>query len=401
MRSTPFRTLAFTTSYSAFGLIAASMLAACGPSRLSDGDVDRLCMLQVRCAGGLITQEACVASIESQRDTMNMQGCGGQFGAVARCAIRADECTSGVPEDCLDEQMRLTTCMNRRDSGPAMPGTDAAIVVPDANVGCPSTSEEFGSTYCLDGCDNDGDLTIDCNDETCCGSIECPSGTVCGGGSCEPASFEEGSYCFDGCDNDGDAVFDCNDSGCCASLEGSCGSGTVCGTPSCEPASLEEETYCEDGCDNDGDGVFDCNDSGCCAWLSGTCATGTLCGGSGGSLYHGWVSPISGCSTTSYDSTAPTALGGTYPYNTADSLACRAWKLAATVCTTAPTQYNGTNDNWTCPASGGFTDPTFGTYCASPGTQYACSTCPGACNASCTYTPLSLRDCSNQEVDQL
>ncbi|MBN8614813.1 MAG: scavenger receptor cysteine-rich domain-containing protein [Deltaproteobacteria bacterium] len=293
MRSTPFRTLAFTTSYSAFGLIAASMLAACGPSRLSDGDVDRLCMLQVRCSSGFLTQEACVASVEAQRDTMNMQGCGGQFGAVARCAIRADECTSGVPEDCVDEQMRLTTCMNRRDSGPAMPGTDAAIVVPDANVGCPSTSEEFGSSYCLDGCDNDGDLTIDCNDETCCGSIECPSGTVCGGGSCEPASFEEGSYCFDGCDNDGDAVFDCNDSGCCASLEGSCGSGTVCGTPSCEPASFEEETYCEDGCDNDGDGDFDCNDSGCCAWLSGTCATGTLCGGASADISlrtsSGWL----------------------------------------------------------------------------------------------------------------
>ncbi len=398
MRSTHFRTLALASSYSALGLLAASLLAACGPSRLSDNDVNRLCMLQVRCSG-VITQEACVSAVESQRDTVNMQGCGGQFGAVARCAIRADECTA-LPADCADEQMRLTTCQSRRDTG-MTPTVDVGMTTfPDTNTGC-TFGEEFGSTFCSDGCDNDSDGTFDCNDSNCCETVECPSGTLCGGGSCTTASESIFEYCTDDCDNDGDGSFDCNDSGCCASLEGSCASGTVCGTTSCEPASLEEESYCEDGCDNDGDGTFDCNDSGCCAWLEGTCASGTLCGGGGGSLYHGWASPISGCSTASYDSTAPTALGGTYPYNTADSLACRAWKLAATVCTTAPTQYSGTTDNWTCPASGGFTDPTFGTYCASPTTQYACSTCPGSCNAGCSYTPLSLRDCSGLEVDQL
>jgi hypothetical protein len=117
-------------------------------------------------------------------------------------------------------------------------------------------------------------------------------------------------------------------------------------------------------------------------------------------LYHGWVSPIAGCLTTSHDAELPTILGGTYPYNTGDTDACRAWKLAATVCTTEPTLYSDAT-NWTCPASGGFTDPVFGTFCMSPSTQYACSTCPGACNAMCLYRPLSLRNCSGTEAAQM
>jgi len=115
-------------------------------------------------------------------------------------------------------------------------------------------------------------------------------------------------------------------------------------------------------------------------------------------LYHGWTCPIAGCVTTGFNATAPTNQGGMYPYNMGDSLACRAWKLAATVCTTMPVAYFG-NDNWNCPMAGGFTDPAFGTFCAVTN-QYACSTCPAACNATCAYTPLSLRNCMGLEDDQ-
>ncbi len=127
--------------------------------------------------------------------------------------------------------------------------------------------------------------------------------------------------------------------------------------------------------------------------IAGACATAPL--------YHGWTSPLAGCSTAGYDTTLPTNLGGTYPVNTGDSNACRAWKLAATVCTTEPTMYSDTN-NWTCPVSGGFTDPVFGAYCTPTGggAQYSCSTCPGACNAMCVYNPLSLRNCMGREADQ-
>jgi len=92
-------------------------------------------------------------------------------------------------------------------------------------------------------------------------------------------------------------------------------------------------------------------------------------------------------------------MGGTYGYNLGDSTACRAWKLAATVCNVAPTEYDATTDNWMCDNAGGFTDSTFGTFCAVAGTQYSCSTCPGACNAgTCFYGPISLRNCSGLET---
>ena len=119
-------------------------------------------------------------------------------------------------------------------------------------------------------------------------------------------------------------------------------------------------------------------------------------------LYHGWMCPIGGCNTSSYDTMVATADGGFYPYNMGDTDACRAWKLAATICTTAPMPYNmpSSTMDWTCPISGGFTDPVFGMFCMVMG-QFACSDCQGVCNAMCTHHPLSLRDCMYREVPQL
>jgi hypothetical protein len=118
-------------------------------------------------------------------------------------------------------------------------------------------------------------------------------------------------------------------------------------------------------------------------------------------LYHGWASPFAGCSTSSWNLYEPTVMGGYYPYNAGDTLACRAWKVAATVCNTQPTSYSDST-NWQCPNAGGFSDPTFGSYCYLGSTQYSCSTCPGSCNAGagCTYDPLSLRNCNNQETQE-
>jgi hypothetical protein len=121
-------------------------------------------------------------------------------------------------------------------------------------------------------------------------------------------------------------------------------------------------------------------------------------------MYHGWSSPVPGCSTASANATAATADGGSYPYNIGDSPACQAWKLAATICNTQPVGYGfPTPGDWTCPSSGGFIDPAFGAFC-SVGNQYACSDCYGACNANCpypSYTPLSLRNCSGSETSEL
>jgi hypothetical protein len=139
-----------------------------------------------------------------------------------------------------------------------------------------------------------------------------------------------------------------------------------------------------------------------CGACGNTCNS-AYCGGGqcngAPALYHGWSSPIAGCLTGGYNATAATSLGGVYPYNVGDSPACRAWKLAATVCNSQPTQYVDA-DNWQCPSSGGFTDPVFGTYCA-VASQYSCSTCPGYCNAgNCSYGPISLRNCAGQETRQ-
>jgi hypothetical protein len=139
-----------------------------------------------------------------------------------------------------------------------------------------------------------------------------------------------------------------------------------------------------------------CNTGAC---TMDVCGGGVCLNGSEPALYHCWQSPISGCATTSYDSVEPTADGGSFPFNAGDSLACKAWKLAATICNTQPTEYSDQGE-WTCPSSGGFTDPTFGTFCPSDGQQYVCSGCPGACNAGCHYTPLSIRSCQGQETDQ-
>ncbi|MFO0608505.1 MAG: hypothetical protein U0324_35395 [Polyangiales bacterium] len=139
-----------------------------------------------------------------------------------------------------------------------------------------------------------------------------------------------------------------------------------------------------------------------CGACGTRCAAGQYCvrGACGAMppLYHGWTCPIPGCLTTTYNTMAPTNQGGQYPYIMGDSNGCRAWKLAATVCTTQPTLYND-RDNWQCPMAGGFTDPVFGTFCP-VANQYACSTCPGACNATCLYTPLSLRNCMGSERAQ-
>jgi len=200
-----------TSSFFVISLLAlgAGSSLGCGPSRLSDADITRLCELQVRCSGG--SQASCEASTQADRDATNAAGCGGQLGALARCVIRADECT--VPASCEDEQMRLSTCLSRprTDAGATTP--DARTTFPDTGGSCPPQSFEEGFEACTDGCDNDGDIGFDCNDEGCCGSVECGAGTLCGGGSCSPVPETSYDACTDGCDNDGDTVFDCNDDG--------------------------------------------------------------------------------------------------------------------------------------------------------------------------------------------
>jgi len=130
-------------------------------------------------------------------------------------------------------------------------------------------------------------------------------------------------------------------------------------------------------------------------------------------LYHGWASPVPGCDTNGYETTEPTINGGRFPFKLGDSLACKAWKLAATVCSTPPYSYNSdtnsTGDrswNFQC-RSGGFaafdrvSASSFGEFCF-VADQYICTGCPGACNAQCSYAGsnpvMTMRGCNGSEA---
>jgi len=122
---------------------------------------------------------------------------------------------------------------------------------------------------------------------------------------------------------------------------------------------------------------------------------------------------VPGCDTNGYDTTEPTINGGRFPFKLGDSLACKAWKLAATVCSTPPLSYNSdtnsTGDrswNFQC-RSGGFaafdrvSASSFGDFCF-VADQYICTGCPGACNAQCSFAgsnPLmTMRGCNGGEA---
>ncbi len=92
------------------------------------------------------------------------------------------------------------------------------------------------------------------------------------------------ALCSDGCDNNGNAFVDCDDFACC-SVRSDCPAGTACGTPRPDAgpvtpcATMSPETslaQCSDGCDNDGNRFFDCNDFACCDFRS-DCPMGTAC----------------------------------------------------------------------------------------------------------------------------
>ena len=71
--------------------------------------------------------------------------------------------------------------------------------------------------------------------------------------------------CTDGCDNEGDGYVDCDDFNCCGVLGSSCSTAFLCGRLlTCTPAVENTVTACTDGCSNDGDPYEDCDDFDCC-----------------------------------------------------------------------------------------------------------------------------------------
>lgn len=113
---------------------------------------------------------------------------------------------------------------------------------------CPvRETPEDDMTACADGCDNDGDSFVDCQDDDCARF----AATLC-------LDTMENTIgrCSDGIDNDGDGPFDCNDPNCFASPDP-----TI--DEFCELAEENTVEECMDGLDNDANSFTDCADRGC------------------------------------------------------------------------------------------------------------------------------------------
>jgi hypothetical protein len=228
--------------------------------------------------------------------------CGMRDGGPPRDAQRPMECETMAPEDnaaacangCDDDGNGFADCNDFDCCGEVECGagtacgdrtpTDAGPVMScDAAAG-----EENTVAACSDGCSNDGDSFVDCEDRDCCGvRTDCPTGTFCGdreppGMRCDGAIIEENTAaaCMDGCSNDDDTFVDCNDADCC-SVRTDCGASTYCGRPrvdagACTASSEDTVEACSDGCSNDGDRFVDCDDFDCCDVV--TCGADTACG---------------------------------------------------------------------------------------------------------------------------
>ncbi len=127
---------------------------------------------------------------------------------------------------------------------------DAEVVTPpdggaDASIACALGPEDDWPS-CTDGCSNDGDPYVDCDDRDCCAVLaDCPATTWCGGGesmddagaaTCTPGPEDSAALCSDGCSNDGDPFVDCDDYDCCDAV--SCPASSACGTRSTTPSDF-------------------------------------------------------------------------------------------------------------------------------------------------------------------
>ncbi len=159
-------------------------------------------------------------------------------------------------------------------------GQPAAIPQPKNNLPEFSAIDQSGLTFpCADGIDNNGDGTVDCEDESCAGQRG-PEVTICP----IPVSINSQDIpetCYDGLDNNEDGHVDCDDFQCnektycnqkeiCNNQEDDNNDGLIdCADLECEyqlgpegQICLENE-ICNNSVDDDGDGNIDAADFEC------------------------------------------------------------------------------------------------------------------------------------------
>jgi hypothetical protein len=202
---------------------------------------------------------------------------------AAACADMCDNDHNGFGDcnefDCCD----VVSC----PAGTACGGDGGSMVAPRCDG---AMMMENSAMTCGDGCDNDGNGFADCEDFDCCSvRSDCPASSACGmprpdGGPrpmrCMGAPTPENTLmaCSNGCSDDDDTFVDCEERDCCT-VRVDCPADTYCGIQCPGPALPDENTLvlCSDGCSNDADPYADCEDRGCCA-VRGDCPAGTECG---------------------------------------------------------------------------------------------------------------------------
>ncbi|MDQ3031687.1 MAG: hypothetical protein M3Y87_04660 [Myxococcota bacterium] len=191
-------------------------------------------------------------------------------------------------------------CCDVRSDCPATTACGAATMRDGGMTACDGGGALENTTeLCANGTDDDCDGFTDCNDFGCCSRLTCGVDTACGmrdagpprdAGpimACDGAMIAEDTLaaCMDGCSNDGDRFVDCDDFDCCGPRV-DCPATTACGSRpdsgpimDCPGPDAPEDTLaaCSDGCSNDGDRFVDCEDRDCCT-VRTDCPAASFCG---------------------------------------------------------------------------------------------------------------------------
>lgn len=257
---------------------------------------------------------------------MNGMACEGPSEPENTLEACSDGCSNDHAEDNFVDCFDFDCCDVRTDCPPTTP----CGMRPRRCEGDPEPENTLAA--CTDGCSNDNDTFVDCEEADCCwilaeavdrgvpGITACGSGTFCadtftppsGASLCDdddlmgpPVPENSFERCSDECSNDRDRFQDCDDFDCCAIIERAvaegvtgavaCGNGTACadmwtprpGVELCsgddgtgDPPAEARADLCSNECDDDRDGFEDCDDLDCCGVRSDCPATST-CGMSG------------------------------------------------------------------------------------------------------------------------
>lgn len=175
------------------------------------------------CTGGHRGSRTCTR-VGACEDASARDGAAPPMDAAAVDTGSADSATPAMDGGGSDAHVPIRDS-GSRDAGPRDSGSRDAGPPPlrdsgprDAGPSPCTSGPETTIAACTDGCDNEGDGYVDCDDFNCCTVIglSCSTAFLCGRlGSCTSSTEDTVAACTDGCSNDGDPYEDCDDFDCC------------------------------------------------------------------------------------------------------------------------------------------------------------------------------------------